>query len=78
MIGIAVIVPCFSAWLTAAAEHNWIGVVTAFVMPFLAIYAFLLTPMTPPEDPTEPKAFDFGEFVEVRPRLSWCILCRMV
>ena len=64
MIAIAVIVPCLTAWLCYKAEHNWIGIVTAFVMPFIGIYAFLLTPMTPPEDPDEPKPFDLGEFLE--------------
>ena len=64
MIGIAIVVPCLTAWLCYEAEHNWIGITTAFIMPFVAIYAFLLTPMTPPEDPTEPQPFSPTEFFE--------------
>ena len=60
MIIIALGVPCFTGYLSIEAGHTPVGNATAFIMPFIGIYAFLLTPMTPPEDPDEPKAFDFG------------------
>ena len=42
-------------------------VATGVIMPFIAIFAYLLTPMTPPEDPDEPEAFSLDDLQQYTP-----------
>ena len=67
MILIALGLPMTTGYTCYMAGHLWPAVATGVIMPFIAIFAYLLTPMTPPEDPDEPKPFSLDDLQQYTP-----------